>query len=234
MSLPLGILVTGEPVPNVRHVRGPFERMIRETLADAWDGEVALLDAERGDRPRAGELAALVVTGSPASVTSRDAWILDTEAALLAFVRSGAPTFGICFGHQLLTQALGGSVVRNPRGREIGTVDLELLESDPLFGNAPRRLRVNMSHLDSAERLPEGARVLGRTALDPHGAVRFDERTWGVQFHPEFDGEIVQGYIDARRDVIANEGIDLGALVAEDVPESAELLRRFARFVSGR
>src|SRR5262245_25161843 len=132
MALPLGILVTGEPVPNVRRTRGPFERMIRETLAGAWDGPVALLDAERGERPRAGELAALVVTGSPASVTSRDPWILDTEEALRAFVRSGGPTLGICFGHQLLAQALGGSVAKNPRGREIGTVDLELVESDPL------------------------------------------------------------------------------------------------------
>jgi GMP synthase (glutamine-hydrolysing) len=234
VSLPLGILVTGEPVPNVRRVRGSFERMIRETFGDAWNGPVAVLDAERGERPREGELAALVVTGSPASVTTRDPWILDTEEALRAFVRSGAPVLGICFGHQLLAQALGGSVVKNPRGREIGTVELDVVESDPLFGDAPRRLRVNMSHLDSAERLPERAQVLGRTTLDPHGAVRFDEHAWGVQFHPEFDGEIVQGYIDARRDVIENEGIDLGTLVAEDAPESAELLRRFARLVSAR
>jgi GMP synthase (glutamine-hydrolysing) len=234
MSLPLGILVTGEPVPNVRHARGPFERMIRETLGDAWTGPVSVLDAERGERPRDGELAALVVTGSPASVTTRDPWILDTEDALRAFVRSGAPVLGICFGHQLLAQALGGTVVRNPRGREIGTVELDVVESDPLFGDAPRRLRVNMSHTDSAERLPERARILGRTALDPRGAVRFDERAWGVQFHPEFDGEIVQGYIDARREIIANEGTDLGALKSEDTPESAEVLRRFARLVTGR
>ncbi len=229
MALPLGILVTGEPVPNVRERRGPFERMIRETLGDAWDGPVALLDAESGERPRPGELAALVVTGSPASVTSRAPWILDTEAALRAFVESGAPTLGICFGHQLLAQALGGNVEKNPRGREIGTVDFELVESDALFGDAPRRLAVNMSHLDSAECLPEGARILGRTELDPHGAVRFRERAWGVQFHPEFDGDIVRGYIDARKEIIAREGIDVSALRSDDAPESAELLRRFAK-----
>ena len=39
--------------------------------------------------------------------------------------------------------------------------------------------------------------------------MRFGERAWGVQFHPEFDGEIVRGYIEARRELIANEGIDL-------------------------
>src|SRR6187551_3253700 len=145
MVLPLGILVTGEPVPNVRATRGPFATMIRETLGSSWDGPIVLLDAERGERPRAGELAALVVTGSPASVTTRAPWIIDTEAALAAFVGAGVPTFGICFGHQLLAQALGGSVTRNPRGREIGTVEFELVEPDPLFAGAPERFAVNMS-----------------------------------------------------------------------------------------
>jgi GMP synthase (glutamine-hydrolysing) len=207
--------------------------MIREALADAWDGELALLDAERGDRPRASELVALVITGSPASVTTRERWILETEGALADFVRAGAPTLGICFGHQLLVQALGGNVTKNPRGREIGTVDFELVDGDPLFGNAPRSLRVNASHVDSAERLPESARVLGRTRLDPFAAVRFGERAWGVQFHPEFDGDIVRGYIDARLDAIQREGIDPATLPTEDTPHSAELLRRFARLALG-
>jgi GMP synthase (glutamine-hydrolysing) len=234
MVLPLGILVTGEPVPNVRATRGPFATMIRETLGSSWDGPTVLLDAERGERPRAGELAALVVTGSPASVTTRAPWIVDTEAAIAAFVGAGVPTFGICFGHQLLAQALGGSVTRNPRGREIGTVEFELVEPDPLFAGTPKRFAVNMSHTDSAARLPDGARRIGWTRLDPNGAVRFGERAWGVQFHPEFDGEIVRGYIDARREAIASEGIELDELSAEDAPIAAELLQRFARLAAER
>jgi GMP synthase (glutamine-hydrolysing) len=233
MARPLGILVTGEPVDNVKRTRGSFADMIRRTLGDAWPGSIVTLDAVNGEMPRAQELAALVVTGSPASVTSREAWIVDTEEALRAFVRTGAPTLGVCFGHQLLGQALGGNVVKNPRGREIGTVELEIAAPDELFEAAPRRFRVNMSHMDSVERLPEGARIVGRTALDPHGAVRFGKRAWGVQFHPEFDGEIVRGYIDARRDPIVREGIDPASLVTEDAPEAAELLRRFARLALG-
>jgi len=232
MARPLGILVTGEPVPNVKSARGAFDRMIRETLGGAWDGPSVVLDAEKGERPHVGELAALVVTGSPASVTSRERWILDTEEALRAFVAAGAPTFGICFGHQLLVQALGGNVTKNPNGREIGSVEMDVDGTDELFEGSPKRFVVNTSHMDSAERLPEGARVLGRTRLDPHGALRFGERAWGVQFHPEFDGEIVRGYIEARRGLIAQEGIDPDALVSEDAPHAAELLRRFARLAS--
>jgi GMP synthase (glutamine-hydrolysing) len=232
MARPLGILVTGEPVDNVKRARGSFADMIRETLGDAWPGSIVTIDATIGERPLVGELAALVVTGSPASVTSREPWILDTEDALRAFVGAGAPTLGVCFGHQLLAQALGGNVVRNPRGREIGTVDLETLEPDRLTGGAPQRFRVNMSHLDTVERLPPGARLVARTALDAHGAVRFGEHAWGVQFHPEFDGAIVRGYIDARRDPIRREGIDADSLTSEDAPEAAELLRRFAKLAS--
>jgi GMP synthase (glutamine-hydrolysing) len=228
---PLGILVTGEPVPNVKRTRGSFVEMIRRTLGDSWSDSVLVVDATKGEEPRVDEVSALVVTGSPASVTSREPWILEAERALRAFVASGSPTLGICFGHQLLAQALGGDVVKNPRGREIGTVTLDVLEADPLFEGAPRRFSVNTSHMDSAGRLPEGARVVARSELDPHGAVRFGERAWGVQFHPEFDGEIVRGYIDARREQIASEGTDPDALLAEDAPESAELLRRFARIV---
>jgi GMP synthase (glutamine-hydrolysing) len=205
--------------------------MIRRTLGDSWSDTVLVLDATKGEAPRVEEVSALVVTGSPASVTSREPWILEN--------RKSAPRVrGVecADARDLLRTPVAHPGTRwrrrqNPRGREIGTVELDVLEADPLFEGAPRRFRVNMSHVDNAGRLPEGARVVARSERDPHGAVRFGERAWGVQFHPEFDGEIVRGYIDARREQIASEGTDPDALLAEDAPESAELLRRFARIV---
>jgi GMP synthase (glutamine-hydrolysing) len=161
-------------------------------------------------------------------VTSRAPLIVEAERAVAAAARAGTPTLGICFGHQLLAQALGGNVEKNPHGREMGTVEVELLESDPLFEGAPPRLFANMSHRDSATLLPPGARVLGRTRLEPHAAVRFLPRTWGVQFHPEFDGQVMRGYIDARLAALSEEGIDATSLTAEDAPHAAALLRRFA------
>jgi GMP synthase (glutamine-hydrolysing) len=228
---PLGILVTGDPVESVARSRGSFADLFRAELSGAWDGDFWLMDARRGELPNAPQLSALVITGSAESVTSRAPWILETEAALREVVAEGLPTLGVCFGHQLLTQALGGLVQQNPRGREMGTVELTVLAEHPMVAGLPERFSTNMSHRDSATRLPEGAVRLGSTALDPNALVRFGERAFGMQFHPEFDGGVMRGYIDARVPVLTAEGIDANALAAEDAPLASELLRRFGRLV---
>jgi GMP synthase (glutamine-hydrolysing) len=228
----LTLLVTGDPVPNVERSRGSFAALIREALGAGFSGAVSVLDARRGELPSRNGTRALVITGSPESVTSRAPWIVEAEGAVAELVRAGVPTLGICFGHQLMGQALGGVVEENPRGREIGSVALELVEPDPLLGGLRAPFLANMSHRDSVTRLPTGARVLGRTALEPHAVVRFAPRAWGVQFHPEFDGEVMRGYIDARKSQLGAEGIDPDSLEARDAPDARSVLQTFARLAA--
>jgi len=225
---PLAILIAGEPVAGALTARGTFGRMIREAVGDAWAGPWLEVDA-RAELPDFGEFAGLIISGSAANVPNRDPWILEVERWLARAVPTGLPIFGICFGHQLLGQALGGLVTKNPLGREIGTVELQLLPpgDDALLGASG--YLVNMTHVDSVVRLPLGARVLARTAQDEIAAVYFGERTWGVQFHPEMDAEIVKHYLMARRGVMHNEGLDAdkALLAARDTPDSRALLQRF-------
>ena len=78
----------------------------------------------------------IIVTGSPLSVTERAPWMLRLGDDLLRIGARGVPVLGVCFGHQLLARAAGGDVVLNPRGREIGTVRVQLTPAgrrDPLF-----------------------------------------------------------------------------------------------------
>lgn len=228
--LPVAVLVTGTPVPATLETRGPFGQLIREAAHGAWPGEWRDLDCEADeDLPPTRCFSALVITGSPASVTTRDRWMLRAEAYLRRAVAGGTPVLGICFGHQLLAQALGGDVQRNPRGREMGSVALELTADDPLLDVPERPICVNMSHVDSVVRTPPGARVLASTALEPHAALRFAERAWSVQFHPEFDAYVMRQYIEARRDIIAGEGLDPDSMLSasDDAPFGAAVLRRF-------
>jgi len=229
---PLCILVTGEPVAPVLATRGTFADLIRQG-SRGYPGPFRVVDVREQEPPPAAELAAIVVSGSAASVTERAPWMLATERYLASAVESGAHVLGICFGHQLLGQALGGRVEKNPLGREMGTLTVEVLGADPLLSEE-RPFTVNATHVDSVTELPPGAQVLARTALDPHSVLRFGPRAWGVQFHPEFDAEVMRGYISARADLLTAEGSDPAALHdgARDALPGAEVLARFTALVS--
>jgi GMP synthase (glutamine-hydrolysing) len=108
------------------------------------------------------------------------------------------------------------------------------LRDDTLFHRAAAPLRVNATHVDTVVRLPPSASVLAKTELEPHAAVRFNETTWGVQFHPELDAEIMRAFLEERRELIANEGLDAARLLAEvdDAPAGASMLDRFVELLS--
>jgi len=203
----IALVVTGTPIERTRERRGGFAALLRDALG-ARAPRFCELDAALAPLPDLRAFRAVVVTGSAASVLERAPWMLTTEARLREAVAASTPVLGICFGHQLLGQALGGRVAQNPRGREIGTVRLELLAADPLLDCSYDPFLANMTHLDSVVELPHGAQVLARSELDPYAAVRFAARAWGVQFHPEIDAEVMADYVQARWQAIQSEGLD--------------------------
>ena len=229
-SAPLCILVTGDPVAKTQARVGGFANLVRAGLAEAWNGGFVEVDARTAESlPDSSGFAGLIVTGSASSVTERAPWILRAEAYLARAVAQRAPILGICFGHQLLGQALGGLVEKNPRGREMGTVTFEILADDPLLDRSVKPPLAHATHLDSVTVLPNGAQVLASTELEPHAAVRFGERAWGVQFHPEFDEQVIREYIEARAPLLAEEGRDPTAMLAGvgAARAGALVLRRF-------
>jgi GMP synthase (glutamine-hydrolysing) len=233
---PLCVVVTGDPIESVRERGSDWRQLIREAVADGWNGPWSSVDVRKEPAlPDPVSVSGLVVTGSASSVIERAGWMLRTEDYLRRAISGNVPVFGICFGHQMLAQALGGRVEKNPLGREIGTVELEPIESDPLLADGAASYWVNMTHVDTVIELPRGARVLARTALDRHAAVRFAKSVWGVQFHPEIDGGVLREYVSARRAPLLSEGLDADAILgaARDTPEGAGVLRRFAERVSG-
>jgi GMP synthase (glutamine-hydrolysing) len=241
--LSIQVWTTGEPVPGALEARGRFFSMFERALRDADSGsgpllaEVELSNVEAvtlAELPKAGSADGVIITGSPAFVRQEQEWMLRLQAGVRELVDAKVPTLGVCFGHQILGEALGGRVEKNPRGREIGTAQLALEADDELLlpsEHDSRRQWVQMSHLDSLVELPRGAKVLASTQLEPFAGVRFSKWAWGVQFHPEMDAEIVRHYIEARKDAMALEGLNVPSFLAS-VRESSYGARLLAKFLS--
>ena len=225
---------TGEPVPKIAEKRGQFADLIAGSIGELFAGDYAVVDARTEEPPSPRGADAVVITGSAANVPTREGWMLRTEAWLREVVAVGTPVFGICFGHQILAQALGGEVQRNPRGREIGTVAVEQTASDPIFDGLPPTFTANVTHIDTVVRLPPGAVALARSPLEDYQAIRFTPTCYGVQFHPEIDAEVMRGYVETRREILASEGFDVDAMLAavgEGDPGRRTLRNFVARFL---
>jgi len=233
---PLLIVKSGRTLPELARRRGDYEDWIAAGMGlDPARLRIAHV-YENAPLPEPDAFAGVVVTGSSAMVSHREPWSERTADWLAGAVRAGTPVLGICYGHQLLAHGLGGRVGQNPRGREIGTVEVRLSRAargDPLFEQLPERLRVQATHVEAVLELPAGARLLGSSDADPHQAFAVGERAWGVQFHPEFDADVVRAYLTARRELLLAEGLDPEALwrAASDSPHGTAILRRFARLL---
>lgn len=233
------IIETGQPIDTLRR-HGRFPHWIRVAAGLSAD-QADTVNVQAGETLPAGghtskgeALTGVIVTGSSSMVTDRHLWSERTSEWLRERLDAGMPVLGICYGHQLLAQTLGGEVDYNPQGREMGTVAVDLhphAGEDPLFGTLPARFPVQVSHLQSVLRPPTGATVLARSDQDACQAFRWRDHAWGLQFHPEFSVDHMRGYVHARRDALQREG-QCHQRMAKDVkptPQARGVLRRFVR-----
>lgn len=228
-GFPLVIVKVGSSFPELAREMGDFEDWIAAGLGIP----VVIVDPRVGDLPE--RVAGAIVTGSHAMVTDRADWSERTAVWLAGLVSKQVPVLGICYGHQLLADALGGEVIYHPGGMEIGTVGVELLpeaRADRLFRHLPDSFPAQVIHGQSVRRLPKGAVHLAANSFEPHHAFRVGPCAWGVQFHPEFDDCAMRGYVDH----MAAELTDAQAIAAaiRPTPESASLLPAFAAIVAER
>jgi GMP synthase (glutamine-hydrolysing) len=231
MSLPFLILETGQPTASMRR-HGSFAHWIRVAAGLAANDAICI-DVERGDSlPSREGFAGVLVTGSAAMVTEQLPWSEAAATWLAKTAQAGLPMLGICYGHQLIAHALGGTVGYNPKGREMGTVALDILpeaHQDPLFSGLPEVISAQVTHLQSVLQPPPGARILAANAHDACHAFRHGDNVWGLQFHPEFSVLHMRGYIAARQDALRAEGRDVQQMLAEVKATSLArgVLRRF-------
>ena len=228
---PLLIIKTGSTFPEFKAKLGDFDDFILAQLPAVSDVLVAPV-AEKFWVPDYDAVSGVIITGSHAMVTDREPWSELTAAWLRGIPADTVPVLGICYGHQLLADAWGGTVAYHPQGKEIGTVEIQLTTTgrqDPLLGSMPPQFPGHVTHAQTALQLPPQARLLARNEFEPHHAFVLNSNQWGVQFHPEFTATIERSYVQEQRCELEQTGRDPAAIEATvfEHPFGRQLLQRF-------
>jgi len=159
------------------HTRRNFRRELDAALAE--------FDVTAGELPADFDHDAVVVTGSRSSIYWDEPWIDALVEWVGAAAERGLPVLGVCYGHQVLAEALGGRVDAMD-DVELGYREIRRLDDgDPLFAGIESPFVAFETHSDRVVDLPPGATRLAENDRGVQAFRRGD--CWGVQFHPEYD-----------------------------------------------
>lgn len=231
---PVLIIRTGRAPAPIRARHGDFPHWFR-LGAQLSPDRIRVVDVEAGEElPAPNQVAGALITGSAAMVTERAAWSERTAGWIRDAMDEELPLFGVCYGHQLMSHALGGRVDYLPGGREIGTVSLSVLDAarnDPLASALPLEFRAHATHEQSVLELPKGTTVLVSSARDPNHLVRYGKNAMSAQFHPEFNADVMRAYIHRKQHDMKREGFDPHHTFKQvaATPLARRLFRQFSR-----
>jgi len=236
---PIYLVKTGTTFPQTLVAHGDFDQWTAAALGETSLPSKVIDVKTMTCLPPAEGCAAVVITGSHAMVTERLPWSVRLEEWLAQIVPAQVPVFGICYGHQLLAQALAGVTDYHPQGQEIGTVLVSRTVScdqDPVFRDLPEVFWAHTTHSQSVRQLPPTAVRLAENPFEGNHAFRVGPCAWGVQFHPEYDETIMRCYIEEQRSSLAQRGRQVDELLAgvRATPDAAALMRSFTRYVEER
>lgn len=232
MTIRLGLLIVGHVDPRSRHIGGDYPELFGALLAGR-DVELVRYDLDEGRFPDSPtECDGWLCSPSRLSAYDDLPWLRDAEELLRRIVDAEAPFVGVCFGHQLLAQALGGTVERAEYGWGVGVRDFDVVAQHPWMDPVVDRLALIGSHQDQVTRLPDGAEPLLRADYCPHGGFTVGERAWTIQVHPEFTADLADHLLAGRVELIGAERIAAARASLSRPLDGAVVAAWIARFLA--
>ena len=209
---------------NASHDPTDTTRNFRREL----DADVAEFDAVSGDLPEHFGFDGVVVTGSRSSVYWDEAWIPPLVEYVKYAHERGVPVLGVCFGHQLLADALGGGV--GDMGEyEIGYREVTQTAESALLAGVPETFTAFTTHSDAVVELPPDAELLAENDYGVH-AFRVGD-SYGVQFHPEYDTDTAAKVTTQKDDLSAEREREvLDGITPEKYAAACEAKQLFENF----
>ncbi|KPD11113.1 type 1 glutamine amidotransferase [Phaeobacter sp. 11ANDIMAR09] len=219
----IGILQTGHAPDDLIRDSGDYDQMFCDLLAgQGFEFETfSVLD---GIFPADAEAAdGWIITGSRHGVYEPHDWIPPLEELIRQIHARKQPLAGICFGHQIIAQALGGKVAKFDGGWAVGPVT---------YQQDGKPLTLNAWHQDQVIERPAEARVLAGNDFCENGILAYGDHIWTLQPHPEFSNEFTGGLIEKRgRGVVPDPLLDQASRQLDTPVDSPAIATFLADFM---
>ena len=221
----LAILETGRPPGDLASQFGNYPSMFGEMLGPEF--EVRSFDVQAGQLPGE-EHHAYLITGSPAGVYEPLPWI----EPLQEFIRGAKDSkmVGICFGHQIMAEALGGRVEKSDKGWGAGLHTYSVVRRQPWM-NGETSIAQPASHQDQVVIQPPNTTITVESTFTPYAGLAWTDRpAISFQFHPEFSPAFAKALIEKRYDVVPDPDSAIASLDSpNDSARVAAWIRRFLK-----
>ena len=200
----IGLLLVGHIDAGSLHIGGDYPELYADILGH-HDIELTTYRCDEGQMPASlSEQEGWLCSPSRLSVYDDIDWLRDVEQLLRDMVATETPYVGICFGHQLMAQALGATVAKADYGWGIGAKHYDIVEQQPWMDSADQ-IVLAASHQDQVQSLPNGARLLATADYCPIGGMLIGERAWTLQVHPEFSPALADSLLSTRLALFGEE-----------------------------
>ena len=164
-----------------------------------------------------------IVTGSPHGVYEDHSWIPTVSQLINNVYEANLPIFGVCFGHQLIAQALGGHVEKSEKGWGLGLHTYQVNNKPDYMSNLSEKVTLNICHQDQVLRPPQGATVYAKSEFCENAGFYIKDKVLTMQAHPEFLVDFTKALLTARRDVtIPKEFVDPALVGLKNNPDSVQ------------
>jgi GMP synthase-like glutamine amidotransferase len=229
----LGILKTDAVRPEWVPDFGEYPDMFIALLGqEDPELEFAVYDVEQGQYPEdIDEVDAYLITGSKTGVYEDKPWI----ATLMEFVRElnrrHKKLVGICFGHQLVAQALGGRVEKSPKGWGVGLHTHSFNDAPHWHDQDDMELDILVSHQDQVIDVAEHARVLAGSDFCENAVCQIGDHILTFQGHPEFVPGYSREIMQFRREGIGEEVYEAGMASLAGTHEGQRVARWILNFL---
>jgi GMP synthase-like glutamine amidotransferase len=207
-----------------------FQRLLS---ASAPDTQYRIYDLTQGVFPGSlDECGGWLFTGSKWSVYDDLDWVRGALSLVVRLHESRRPTVGICFGHQLVAQALGGRVARATQGWGVGVHTAHIEPGRAWMVPWAAQLSLIVSHQDQVMALPEGATVLAHHDFCAYDMLQIDEHILTFQGHPEFSKELSNALMERRRERLGEATYQRGIASLSEGTDEGVAARWIIRFLA--